>query len=446
MGKAFRNHYSLNNILTIGESWGMLPSSQAFVFVDNHDNQRGHGAGGEEILSFWDTRRYKMAVAFTLAYDYGFARIMSSYYWEGGRWGGDWIGPPANTDWSIKDVPITSDGMCGGDWICEHRWRQINGMVQFRNMVNGQPVANAWDNGNNQIAFSRGNKGFIVMNNEFTEDLDLSLQTGLPGGVYCDVISGHVSNGECTGRVVYVDSAGFADLFVSVNDEDPFIAIHEGSRVSDVVSTPTPPSSTTTTTVTPPSGYQRTVVLLYKQTEVGQDLFVRGGLDESVRPGCSADPETSTCAISMESAWLGSGIHYEKHNAWRQGNTKLNWQGSQANQGKYYGMPAQGSPLVWTTNEQGQAGYQPVNSYGPHHWLLDVYMDCTETENGWFEVKGYLTSDRNGNPWEGNINQDTSCTGSIGGSKPYSSINHIARCGYVNVFAFDSGSCIIDSF
>ena len=39
-----------------GEGWGLMPSDRALVFVDNHDNQRGHGAGGSSILTFWDAR------------------------------------------------------------------------------------------------------------------------------------------------------------------------------------------------------------------------------------------------------------------------------------------------------------------------------------------------------------------------------------------------------
>lgn len=39
-----------------GEGWGFMPSDRALVFVDNHDNQRGHGAGGASILTFWDAR------------------------------------------------------------------------------------------------------------------------------------------------------------------------------------------------------------------------------------------------------------------------------------------------------------------------------------------------------------------------------------------------------
>lgn len=39
-----------------GEGWGFMPSDKALVFVDNHDNQRGHGAGGASVLTFWDSR------------------------------------------------------------------------------------------------------------------------------------------------------------------------------------------------------------------------------------------------------------------------------------------------------------------------------------------------------------------------------------------------------
>jgi len=40
--------------------------------------------GGADILTFYDARRYTLATAFTLAYPYGFTRIMSSYAWNGG--------------------------------------------------------------------------------------------------------------------------------------------------------------------------------------------------------------------------------------------------------------------------------------------------------------------------------------------------------------------------
>lgn len=39
-------------------------------------------------------------------------------------------------------------------------------MVMFRNVAHGQPLLNWWDNGGNQIAFGRGDRGFIVINND----------------------------------------------------------------------------------------------------------------------------------------------------------------------------------------------------------------------------------------------------------------------------------------
>jgi alpha-amylase len=55
-----------------------------------------------------------MANAFMLANDYGFTRVMSSYYF-----GDDSDqGPPHNSDYSIKGVPIMNDGSCGNGWVC----------------------------------------------------------------------------------------------------------------------------------------------------------------------------------------------------------------------------------------------------------------------------------------------------------------------------------------
>jgi len=66
----------------ISKGQGWIPEDRTIVFVDNHDNQRGHGAGGSTIVTHKEPRLYKMAVAFTLAFPYGLARIMSSYGFE----------------------------------------------------------------------------------------------------------------------------------------------------------------------------------------------------------------------------------------------------------------------------------------------------------------------------------------------------------------------------
>ncbi len=89
-------------------------------------------------------------------------------------------------------VKRNADLSCGNGWVCEHRWRQIYNMAKFRNIAADDPVANWWDNGSNQIAFSRGNKAFIAINND-NGPIHQKLHTGLPAGNYCDIISGNLS-------------------------------------------------------------------------------------------------------------------------------------------------------------------------------------------------------------------------------------------------------------
>uniref|UniRef100_A0A3P8XCE6 Alpha-amylase n=1 Tax=Esox lucius TaxID=8010 RepID=A0A3P8XCE6_ESOLU len=228
------NQGKLADLKTWGEHWGLLPSDEALVFLDNHDNQRGHGAGGASVVTFREPRIYKMAVAFMLAHPYGVPRLMSSYRWDqrvvGGKDQNDWMGPPSYPDGSTKPVPIQPDGSCGEGWVCEHRWPSIRNMVMFHNVVDGEPLANWWDNGENQIAFGRGNQGFIVINNDDCP-LDVTLYTGLAEGTYCDVISGQMSGGCCSGKQLTVRKDGRAHFTISHSDPDPVIAIHTHSKL-----------------------------------------------------------------------------------------------------------------------------------------------------------------------------------------------------------------------
>ena len=87
-------------------------------------------------------------------------------------------------------------------------------MVLFRNITEGQQVTNWWDNGNNQIAFGRGNKGFVVINNE-SSAMNQSLATGLPAGEYCNILAG---SALCSGSYVTVDGSGKATFSVAAKD------------------------------------------------------------------------------------------------------------------------------------------------------------------------------------------------------------------------------------
>ena len=45
IGWGIKDFGQLANVVDYG--WGMARSDRAFIFVDNHDNQRGHGGGGK---------------------------------------------------------------------------------------------------------------------------------------------------------------------------------------------------------------------------------------------------------------------------------------------------------------------------------------------------------------------------------------------------------------
>merc|ERR1712168_784346 len=182
------------------QGWGMADGLHAVVFVDNHDNQRGHGGAGGVLTASgpghndWE---YKIGAAFLLGHDYGFKRIMSSYYFT-------------NTD---QGPPGGAPGCGQGTWVCEHRWSSIMNMVQFANAVVGTGVEN-WQGGYNYLGFSRGNKGFVAMG-----DLGKNFYTGLPDGEYCDIIH------DCQQKIQISGGNGY---FKAAEDNDPVVAICVG--------------------------------------------------------------------------------------------------------------------------------------------------------------------------------------------------------------------------
>lgn len=56
----FRGNNQLKFLVNWGPAWGMVQQGDGLVFVDNHDNQRGHGAGGADILTYKQPKQYKV--------------------------------------------------------------------------------------------------------------------------------------------------------------------------------------------------------------------------------------------------------------------------------------------------------------------------------------------------------------------------------------------------
>ncbi len=228
----------LADLRTFGETWALMPGDRAVAFTDNHDKQRGHGGGGN-YLTYHNGPTYDLGNVFMLAWPYGYPALMSSYAFSTSTNFDTSHGPPHDPTTGATRGPwdggVTAPGCFNqtrGNWVCEHRFRPIGNMVQFRaaTMANWF-VSDWWDNGGNRIAFGRGNTGFVVINGE-SGTLSRSFKTGLPAGQYCDVLSGDFTpspaGGSCAGTVVTIDGSGNASFTVATFAA---AAIHAGAKL-----------------------------------------------------------------------------------------------------------------------------------------------------------------------------------------------------------------------
>jgi alpha-amylase len=124
-------------------------------------------------------------------------------------------------------------------------------------------VTDWWDNGANQIAFGRGDRGFVVINKQ-SGALTRSFKTSLAAGRYCDVISGDRLGGAtptCAGATVTVDATGNATITAPAFGA---AAIHVHARLDGA--TP-PPTGTVTVTFNEAA-----------DTSFGENIFVTGSI------------------------------------------------------------------------------------------------------------------------------------------------------------------------
>jgi alpha-amylase len=517
-------------------------SSDSVVFTDNHDNQRGHGAGSY----YWDggsssikarVMRYKddadqyvLGNIFMLAYPFGYPKVMSSYdweeyiYWDNGtpKDANDWVGPPGNGDGT--DTAVAA-GMCGsprsgdrswdnrntnGGWMCEHRQNAIANMVGFRNLVSDGDWAIHYNDyvGNNFIHFSRvaaggwGSNGDIVKggwvginNNGWGQQASKS--TGLTDGVYCDLFSSKfvkvscadVANAEACEMAgtetvdACIDGHSISPLpgkiyvvknkMVYEQDETTLatvpgkgaIILHTAAMGIPGSPPASPPAAAPATPDVAgpapagdsgcPSNYERTVIFVRGETSNGQDMFVRGGLDHALADcssaNCGQGKDLSNCPCSIPICHANhakSGTDLDAEYQWQVGDNYLDWYGVESSQGSGSKGEAGGSPLMWTTDGATAAGWgmtetaaangfgiEPLNNLGPHYWMLDVYMDCSKTKEGKFEVKSWIS---NGPGWEGNVAQGDSVLSSSG--------NHVGTCGKINFFKRSSSFVLVSDF
>ena len=206
-----------------------LPSSDATTFVSDQDTERSSSAS----LSYADGAEYNLADEFLLAYGYGTPQIYSSFEY------GNYNQAPPDT--SNGDV---TDTVCGtGAWACTEQNSAVDAMVGWHNLAltDDAAVANWTTDGNDLIAFSRGDAAWIAINNGGSAETD-TFQTGLPDGSYCDIVADTYSDGTCSGAgIVVVD--GQATVTVPA---DGSVAIDANSVIGNATAVieVTVPSST----------------------------------------------------------------------------------------------------------------------------------------------------------------------------------------------------------
>ncbi len=264
LGNAFNCGGGLASLQTLGS--GMLPSALAVVFTDNHDNQRGHGAGGACVVDYKDGAVYNLANIFALAHPLGYPQVMSSYAWTDEN-----AGPPTVNGTSGSagaTLNVYAAGQVAGEipancvgtkWICEHRRTAIANLVEFRQVTADQPLTSWATISANQIAFGRGSKGFVAINHT-ASPATTTYTTQMAAGSYCNIVKYDFVSGQCvlagtTTPVVASElitvGAGGTIISQPLAAQEAF-AIHVAAQVLPIMTpTVTPTATPTTPTATP---------------------------------------------------------------------------------------------------------------------------------------------------------------------------------------------------
>jgi len=213
-----------------GGSWGFIPTDKASVFVNNWDTERNASslvasdfiAG--HVNDTQGNKRYDLANIFMLAWPYGHAQLHSGY-----RFSNHDQAPPSASPFDASGNPLINQS-----WDFIHRWSNISNMVKFRSTVAGTGVDWFVQGNANQIAFARGAKGFVAINND-SAGWNASLQTMLPAGTYCNVVVGllNATGTGCTGASLTVGSNGIVTVSIAGNNgaSTPAVALHINQKV-----------------------------------------------------------------------------------------------------------------------------------------------------------------------------------------------------------------------
>ncbi|MFM6963330.1 MAG: alpha-amylase family glycosyl hydrolase [Micrococcales bacterium] len=172
-GSADKSYFSL-----------LSPSDKTVTMVSNHDTERNGGA-----VTYRFAPQYALASYFTLAVPYGKPMMYSSYAFSDTD-AGPLVDPKGA---ELPATCVTNPGPNHGDytdgeWVCQHNWAGIVGMIAFHKAVGNADFANIFQD-KDAYGFGRGNKGYVLFNSG-PGNYSGKVQTGLAAGSYTDRISG----------------------------------------------------------------------------------------------------------------------------------------------------------------------------------------------------------------------------------------------------------------
>ena len=162
----------------------LSPSDKTIALVSNHDTERNGGA-----LTYQFAKAFNLASVFTLASTYGKPMMYSSYAFDDFD-----AGPIAGPDGyqplgqCVANPSPELTGYQAGDWICQHRWPAMKGMIAFHKAVGSSEFTDIWQEGD-AYGFGRGKLGYIVFNTG-SDSVKANIKTSMPAGEYTDRISG----------------------------------------------------------------------------------------------------------------------------------------------------------------------------------------------------------------------------------------------------------------
>jgi len=160
-----------------------LPRSEdSIVSLTNHDLERSPDLSS--VLTFTgDSQLYLLAQIYMLAWPFGYPQLYSGYQFKSYD-----QGPPLDQNRKLNPV-LDKNGNCQRPWTCEHRSHEVAAMVDFRNQTDKVfSLTNWWTNGKDQLAFGRGQIGYVAIN--FSEgSITKTFKTSLPEGTYCNLMA-----------------------------------------------------------------------------------------------------------------------------------------------------------------------------------------------------------------------------------------------------------------